>query len=197
MAEWGRELPDWRRRGRGPELPAAAAPGKVGARPGEGPRAARARPRRGPRAPPRCAAGGGRGGSARLQPVRGARCSLPAAGQWGRRAPRLSPPPPPPPRHTAGARATESGRAPAAVCALEAPGRAGRARPPSAGTRRGRCCPLPAASVWHAAPALRPATLGLGARSSSPLLGPIRSFCSWFSSSVQFLSLLLCLRFLK
>lgn len=146
-----------------------------------------------------------RGGSPRRP---GARCAKASAVCGAMRARRLSPAPAGPrgSLQPAGRRAVPA-RRPLAVAAANTPGtrqapeppipeRAGggmrsrgtwadrRCWPPNAGTRRGRCCPLPAAHVCaglrspHQPPALRPATLGLGARSSSPLLGPITSFCS-------------------
>lgn len=133
-------------------------PGEVGGMPGEGPRAARARPRRRPRAPPRRAARRGRGGSTRLQPaLRPAVCSE-------RRAPLLSLPPP---RHTAVTGATEPRKAPAAVCALEAPERAGGAGPGAREPGGGAAAPSLPVCVRRArkpAPGARtpPGNLGAG-----------------------------------
>lgn len=82
-------------------------------------------------------------------------------------------------------------------CALSRHRSGREARAPERGSQAGALLPLLCPSVCaglgsrHLAPALRRATLGLGTRSSSLLLGLVRSFCLRFSSSLSTLSLLI------
>lgn len=121
----------------------------------------------------------------RLQPVRGALSRQPAAG--AERAPRLSPSPSP--GHTAGPGSAAPERAPAAACALEAPGWRAMPGPGAPQPGGGAAAPFPPPGCARGSGAgpgsARALNLGFGARSSSRLPCLVRSLCSRFRSSAH------------